>query len=273
MLFVLFFLFLTTSRNVFAQTTGYFRLNPTSSQQASSFTVNVQSSSSGVEVNSFQFLIYIPKASFAQPTNLTNVPPGANWSMLTPTLYTSDATNWMIIVTGSAASGPYTISDATNVFSFNLAFLSGASSGVLSFESSETMMIQFNGGSMLPLNLSGATYTKTVPTNTPTATRTPTPTATRTPTPTATRTPTPTATATPTTGVIPPTATPTTIQQPTPTPTTGAKPGDFDNNGSVNWEDVVFLLNDYAKASVADLDGSGKVTILDLFKLLTYYGK
>lgn len=110
------------------------------------------------------------------------------------------------------------------------------------------------------------------PTNTPTplpqATATPTqiPASTSTPTPTPTRTPTPTPQ---------PTATNTPVPLPSATPTkTPAQKADFNNNGTVDIQDLSYLLTRWGtNDTIADINNDGSVGILDLSILLSNWGQ
>ena len=86
------------------------------------------------------------------------------------------------------------------------------------------------------------------PTPTPTPTPTPEPTPTPTPTPEPTPTPTPTPEPTPTPTPTPePTPTPTPTPEPTPTPTPWRLMGDFNNDGCVDFEDFIILLENWGQ--------------------------
>ena len=105
-----------------------------------------------------------------------------------------------------------------------------------------------------------------IPSASPTPPKTPTPTPTRTPTPVP-----PTPTRTPTPSVVVPTST--TVPSPTPT-LTQAKKADFNRNGTVDIQDLSFLLSSWNNQNLAaDINNDGKINLFDLSILLSNYGK
>lgn len=125
-----------------------------------------------------------------------------------------------------------------------------------------------------PTNIVLTPAATTIPTATPvpptSVVVSPTPTMAPTPvpfTPTPTRTPTP----------IPPTATtiPTATPLPSATPTrTPAQSADFNNSGTVDIQDLSFLLTRWGtNDTTADLNKDGKISTFDLSILLSNYGK
>lgn len=108
------------------------------------------------------------------------------------------------------------------------------------------------------------------PTSPPDATQTP---PTPTPLPNATNTPIPLPTAT-NTPIPLPTATNTPVPQPTANPTkTPAQKADFNNNGTVDIQDLSYLLTRWASSDLtADLNNDGAVGIVDLSILLSNWG-
>jgi hypothetical protein len=115
-------------------------------------------------------------------------------------------------------------------------------------------------------------YYETIPTLTPTPVP-PTPTKTSTPTPTKTPTPIPTNIPTATAIPVPPTATSTPFT-PTPTPRV---PGDADGSGRVNIFDLTKVLAQFGTSvstnTGGDFNGDGLVNLIDLSLLLSNFGK
>jgi len=226
-------------------------------------TVSLRGDSGSQPVDVIEFAFSFSSTYLSISNNQANYVPLTGWSISSPSISTSGGVTYVrfnVFKTGNTSA----INTGTTIVSFPLTGLAAASSQLITFNSTYSRYI-YGGTAYSTPTLTNGVYSVVA-----SVTNTPTPTATRTPTPTATRTPTPT----PTTPVIPPTATPT-KPQPTATPTTGVKPGDTPPyDYVVNWTDVLYLLNNYGLTStIVDFDSSGKVTILDLFKLLTYYGK